>query len=402
MFEHASIGIVISNPEGVIQRVNPAACHLFGYESSELIFQKIEILIPTSFRKRHVDHRERYGRDMNPRPMGLGMDLSALRKDGTVFPIEISLAAYKTGDRKEVVSFVSDITKRKKDEEALKALAEELENKVDKRTEELSQAIKELQQMNENMNREIEQRKKAEQEARRAFEKEKELGELKSRFVSMASHEFRTPLSGIMTSVSLIDRYNASGDSEKIAKHVQTVKMSVHSLTNILNDFLSLDKLEEGRIECRPTSFDLEDFARDLAQEMQLLAKKNQTILYENCGLKEVVFLDKEILRNVLINLLSNALKYSGEGSVVRFVTEIFHGRIAITVKDEGLGIPESEQKHLFERFFRARNATNVQGTGLGLNIVKRYLDLMNGTIEYDSRENEGTTFIVLLPRERE
>ncbi len=398
MFENASIGILISNGAGIIEKVNPSASRLFGYGLEELVGQKIEVLIPATLRKTHVQHREGYAQRPSPRPMGLGMDLSALRKDGTTFPIEISLATYTIGDKKEIVSFVSDISKRKKDEEGLQRLAEELETKVQERTEALSQAIQELQQMNENLNHEMEQRKNAEQEVRRAFEKEKDLGELKSRFVSMASHEFRTPLSGILTSTALIDRYNQSGDKEKIGRHIQTIKSSVQNLTNILNDFLSLDKLEAGRVECRPSSFSMDDFARDLVDEMQSLAKKGQRILYQHQGGKELVVLDREILRNVLINLLSNAMKYSPEGVDVHFGIEQQDSRIVIIVRDEGIGIPEVEQGQLFERFFRARNATNVQGTGLGLNIVKRYLGLMGGSISYISRENEGTTFTVILP----
>lgn len=402
MFEHASIGIIISNADGEIQKVNPAADRIFGYDAEELIGQKIEILIPSSVRGNHVQHREKYNHQMNSRPMGLGMDLLGLKKDGSTFPVEISLASYKTHDSREIVSFISDITKRKKDEESLKTLTERLENKVEERTEELSQAIKELQQMNENLNREMEQRKKAEEEAKRAFEKEKDLGELKTRFVSMASHEFRTPLSGVLTSAALIERYNQSGDQEKISKHTQTIRSSVRSLTNILNDFLSLDKLEEGRVECRPSSFSIEAFSKDLVDEMQSLAKKDQLILYEhrseNQREPETVTLDQEILRNVLINLLSNAMKYSPEGAEIHFVTEIQNSQITLTIQDKGIGIPEAEQKNLFERFFRAHNATNIQGTGLGLNIVKRYLDLMGGRLQITSKENVGTTVTVRLP----
>lgn len=400
MFEYASIGILISNPTGVIEKVNPAASRLFGYEPGELVGQKIEALIPPALRKSHVQHRENYSHHATPRPMGLGMDLSALKKDGTTFPVEISLAAYAIGDKKEIVSFVSDITKRKKDEDALQKLTEELETKVKERTEALSQAIQELQQMNENLSRAMEQRKKAEEDALHAFEKEKDLGELKSRFVSMASHEFRTPLSGILTSVSLIDRHNQEGSKEKINKHVRTIKTSVHNLTNILNDFLSLDKLEAGKIECHPSTFILDDFARDLVHEMESLAKKDQRIVYQHLGESMPVSLDKELLRNILLNLLSNAMKYSPTGTEVRFVTEIQGASVTLTVKDMGIGIPEAEQKHLFERFFRAGNASTVQGTGLGLNIVRKYLDLMGGTIRYKSQENEGTTFTVTLPRE--
>lgn len=400
MFRHASLGIIISNQEGLIVQANPAVNQLFGYQPDELIGQKIEVLVPSPMRENHTRHREKYNQHPAPRPMGVGMDLLGLKKDGTIFPVEISLATYMIGNKKEAISFISDITKRKKNEEALKSLNEQLENKVAKRTEALSQAIMELQQMNETLNYEVAQRKRIEEEARLAFEKEKSLGELKSRFVSMASHEFRTPLSGILTSVSLIDRYNQAGTKEKIEKHVQKIKGSVHSLTSILNDFLSLDKLDEGRIECHPESFLVQELAEDLAQEMESLTKKNQKIIYEHHGENALIFLDKGLVRNIIINLLSNALKYSFDGTDIQFTTKIQDKAVSITVQDEGIGIPTADQEHLFGRFFRAQNATNISGTGLGLNIIKKYLDLMAGTISYKSQENVGTTFVVVLPRE--
>lgn len=400
MFEHASVGIIISNADGKIELVNAHASRLFGYEPGELVGQKIEVLIPMPLRHRHVDHRAKYTQQMTPRPMGIGMDLSALKKDGSTFPVEVSLASYDTPEGREVVSFINDISKRKKNEEDLKTLTEELEQKVTERTDALSQAIKELQQTNEDLSYEMEYRKKAEEEVRQAFEKERVLGELKSRFVSMASHEFRTPLSGILTSASLIERYNADSNRDKIAKHVLTIKSSVHSLTNILNDFLSLDKLDAGKIERHSSEFALSDFASELAQEMEAHAKKGQKIVHAHQGQGNLVMQDREMLRNILINLLSNALKYSPENAPVHFTTSVDKNSIILSIADSGIGIPEAEQAHLFERFFRASNAMLVQGTGLGLNIVRRYLDLLKGTIQCKSRENEGTTFTVTLPKE--
>ena len=208
LFQHSSLGIIISDEEGFINKVNPFANRLFGYEENELVGQKIEILIPQSIKGKHVSYRASYNKQPSPRPMGVGMDLRAARKDGTEFPVEISLAVYEADGKKQILSFISDITVRKKAEEALKQLNIELEAKVQERTNELSQAILELQHINASLSQ-------AEEDARQAYEKERELSELKSRFVSMASHEFRTPLSGILTSASLIGRYYALADKEK-------------------------------------------------------------------------------------------------------------------------------------------------------------------------------------------
>ncbi|MCE9624611.1 MAG: HAMP domain-containing histidine kinase, partial [Deltaproteobacteria bacterium] len=250
-----------------------------------------------------------------------------------------------------------------------------------------------------NLQEEMEQRQRAERETLEALEKEKELNELKSRFVSMASHEFRTPLSAILTSVSLIDRYHLPEDEKKRAKHVQTIKSSVHSLTNILNDFLSLDKLEKGKVEYRPSQFDLVGFATELADEMQELAKPGQRIVYRHTGCDGPVFLDKHMFRGILINLLSNAIKYSDEGQEISFTSEMDLTNLTLTVQDHGIGIPESDQKHLFETFFRGKNVASIQGTGLGLNIVKRCLDLMDGRIQFSSEVDEGSTFKIFLPK---
>lgn len=398
-FNHANIGLIISNGEGVIEQTNPYANRLFGYEDGELIGKKIEILIPASLRKRHVEHRADFNRKPEPRAMGLGMTLHAAKKDGTELPVEISLAHYVIDGKKHVVSFVNDITLRQKAEDGLRDLNRELERKVGERTGELTQALMELNHINANLSEEMEYRKKIEEDVRRSLEKEKELNELKSRFVSMASHEFRTPLAGILTSASLIARYGGVDDADKRVKHVGVIKAAVTNLTNILNDFLSLDKLETGKVECHPEVIALDDFMGEVIETVRPTVKRGQRIVYERGGGIGPVRADKNMLRNVLFNLLSNAAKYSAEGREIFLGAEVTGENLVLTVKDEGVGIPVAEQKHLFERFFRAKNVTTIQGTGLGLNIVRRYLDLMGGAIRFASEEGVGTTFTVTVPK---
>jgi PAS domain S-box-containing protein len=402
IFNAANLGMIISNAEGTIQQVNPYTNQLFGYEEGELVGQKIEVLIPPGAKERHVGHRETFNKNPRTRAMGLGMDLSACKKDGTLFPVEISLTHYERNGKKEIVSFVSDITERKKLEEELKTLNVKLEKKVEERTKELAQAFLELQQINQNLQEEMGQRQRAEQELRESLERERELSELKSRFVSIASHEFRTPLSGILSSASLISRYRDPMHEEKREKHVGTIKASVHSLTNILNDFLSLDKLEKGKTEYSPREFPLQEWARDLCEEMQELTKPRQRIVCCHQGEEGSVFLDPQLLRSIFMNLLSNAIKYSSDGQEIYFSTQVEGLEVSMVVRDQGLGIPEKDQKHLFETFFRAKNVTGIQGTGLGLHIVKRSLDLMGGKIRFNSEENVGSSFEVKLPRRRE
>jgi len=241
-------------------------------------------------------------------------------------------------------------------------------------------------------------RKKNQQKVEKALEKERELNSLKSRFVSMASHEFRTPLSTILTSVSLIEKYNETNDKVKSEKHINRIKSSVHNLTNILNDFLSLDRLETGEINVDFEHCQLSELCDNAIENVSGLLKKGQTIITKYDSSAKDVYIDKQLFTNGLLNLLSNAAKYSKQNTSITLTTSFKSNHFSIIVKDEGIGIPINEQKHLFERFFRANNVTNLQGTGLGLNITKKYVELMNGDINFKSTLNKGTTFILTFP----
>ncbi|MCX6297127.1 MAG: PAS domain-containing sensor histidine kinase [Bacteroidetes bacterium] len=391
LFKHATEGIIVSDTKGKIIMINPIAEKLFGFSKDELLGEKIELLIPARFSHNHVKKREGYAKTSPSRAMGIGMDLFAMRKDGSEFPVEISLSNFKTSAGDFIMSFIVDITERKKHEvelknahEEIKNLNIELENRVEERTEELARAINRLAE--------------SKQEVMRALEKEKELNVLKSRFVTTASHEFRTPLATILSSVSLISKYNLTQEEEKRLKHISRIKSAVNNLTEILNDFLSLSKLEEGVIRNNPQEINISDFAKDVTEEMKAMLKDGQSIVYKHSGNVKIK-LDKQLLKNVLINLLSNAIKYSLEDKAIEFYTNNEkQGYVQISIKDNGIGIPEEDQPLLFERFFRAQNAGNIQGTGLGLNIVNKYLELMEGEISFVSKINVGTTFNIIIP----
>ncbi|MDO6391010.1 ATP-binding protein [Pontibacter sp. BT731] len=281
--------------------------------------------------------------------------------------------------------------------EHAKSLAEiqklntELEQRVEERTQELAAAIQNLEKANRTL-------KKAQTEIYKALQKEKELHELKSRFVTIASHEFRTPLSTVLSSASLITKYKTAEDDEKRLKHVGRIKSAVHNLTNILNDFLSISRMEEGKIHNVPSTFDLQSFSAEVVDEMQGYLKEGQRIEYRHDGTQLTVYLDKQLMRNVMINLLSNGSKYSGEDRTIWFMTAIEGSVITLEVRDEGIGIPDEDKTHLFTPFFRAQNVTNIQGTGLGLNIVKKYVEIMGGELRYESQLGHGTTFTITLP----
>ena len=331
-------------------------------------------------------------------------------KDGTVRLMAWRNAVVYNDQGKKISNLLSgvDISDQREAEERIRQMNAQLEQNVEQRTEELASAVNQLLNINKKMEFEIQERKTAEEalrknqrELRKAYEKEKELSSLKSRFVSMASHEFRTPLSTILSSADLIEAYTKEEQQKKRERHTKRIKSAVSNLTGILNDFLSLSRLEEGRIESVPVEFDLNDFCDNVVEDLQGLLKNDQKIDIQCSGDEQIVVLDKKMLHNILNNLLSNAIKYSEAGSTVELGTTLNKEELKLTIKDQGIGIPEEEQQHLFTRFFRAHNVENIQGTGLGLNIVKRYVELMNGTITFESTLGEGTTFVVRLPRQQ-
>ncbi len=244
----------------------------------------------------------------------------------------------------------------------------------------------------------ISAQKEIEIEIRKTLQKEKEINELKSRFISMASHEFRTPLSVILSSTNLIERQNAPEQEDKRIKYVNTIKSSVKNLVAILNDFLSLSKLEEGKVKAEPTLFDFIDFSKSLVEEIEGIKKNGQVINIVNSESPIQVNLDPKLLKHIVHNLLVNAIKYSEENKSTTLKIDTKNTKLFIEITDQGIGIPEEDQHYLFQRFYRAKNATNFEGTGLGLNIVRQYTELMGGTIDFQSKLNEGTTFIVELP----
>lgn len=384
LFLFATEGIIVVNDRGEIVRVNPSAEKLFGYDKGELLGKRIEVLVPKRLEAKHVGHREKFAGNPHARSMGAGTDLSGLKKDGSEFPVEISLSPYSSSEGKFVIGFIVDISVRKQAEEKLKNYSTELEKQVKNRTLILEEAIQELE--------------KTKKDLHKALDKEKELNELKSRFVSMASHEFRTPLTTMMSSLSLVTKYGEQKDIEKQTKHVSKIKTSINNLTDILNDFLSVSKLEEGKIENLPEEIDLKVFISEVIAEMNGMATSGQSLLQQHSGRREVV-LDKKLLKNVLFNLISNAIKFSPEGGKVEINSEATDTSVKISVKDNGIGISKEDQQHLFERFFRGHNATHIQGTGLGLSIVAKYAELMNGSLDFESEENKGTKFTIIIPQ---
>lgn len=397
LFENATEGIILTDQRGKIVLVNPAAERIFGYQVSELINKTIEVLIPGHVRPRHEGLRQAFYKNPQNRVMGHGRDLYARKKDGSDFPVEVSLSHYQRDNELFVIAFIIDITFRKQIEENMVRQQKELEKvtsdirklnmsleaKVEERTVILKEALMKLEQ--------------SQKELSEALDKERELNEIKSRFVSMASHEFRTPLSTVLSSASLLAKYTGADDQSKRDKHINRIKESVKHLNDILEDFLSLGKLDEGKVMAHCGEFNLEELIHDTTEEMKGLLKKGQELFYEHTG-NTTVYSDKKLLKNILINLITNAIKFSDENLPIMIRSEVNTEKARVSVMDKGIGIAPADQEHLFSSFFRGMNATNIQGTGLGLHIIKRYLDLLGGDVQLQSKLNEGTNMSFIIP----
>jgi PAS domain S-box-containing protein len=376
--------IISKDLNGIIKSWNRGAETIFGYTANETIGKHISIIIPTEYlsdeqmimdkikQGEHVDHYE----------------TTRLKKNKDHIHVSVTVSPVKdaSGTIIGASKMIRDISNRKSLETELKQLTTELEQMVEGRTKMLREALIALEN--------------SKTELAHALKTEKELSELKSRFVTMASHEFRTPLSTILSSTFLLEQYNPTDEVEKRDKHLHYIKDAVTDMKNTLEDFLSLGKLEEGLIEpCQEIISAKDLFAKiqRIIDEMHHHCKPGQQISFQHQN-NFPVYIDKKIFRNIFQNLLSNAIKYSDEGSIIKIDCVIQKDMLVVSIEDNGIGIPEEDLEHLFDRFFRAKNASNIQGTGLGLHIIKRYIELMNGHIEIKSKLNQGTTFIFSIP----
>ncbi len=393
IFNHVNEGILIADSQGKIILANPKCHNMFGYPPDQLEGVSIEDLIPSEFREKHVKYRSGYMEHPVKRSMGSNLNLYAVKANGGKFPVEVSLSYYQAEQGMYVIAFIIDISERFEQQERiirmndeLKTLNESLERKVGERTLVLKEALTQLERSRD--------------ELKGALEKEKELNELKSGFISMASHEFRTPLSTILSSASLIQKYPLTEEQDKREKHIQRIKNAVSGLTEILNDFLSIGKVEEGKLNVYLVELDCCQLVEDVISEMQPICKPGQEFIYTHEG-SCLLYIDRQIFRNVLINLFSNAIKFSHESSSVEVHSKWIDDELVLTIKDFGMGISDEDQIHLFERFYRSKSVQHIQGTGLGLNIVARYMDLLNGRIEFESQLNKGTCFFLHFPKQK-
>ncbi len=400
VFSYASIGILVCDQQGRLLSANHMASQLFGYDISDLTTRLVDDLIPPIVSYSHSQYQQSFNQQPQVWEMGHNRELYARRKDGSVFPVEISLSYFQLEAEQYTVAYIIDTTVKKATERQLLAQRDEiqrnnadLEQKVNDRTNALMTTLGQLEQAKDKLTK--------------ALAAEQQIGELKSRFVSMASHEFRTPLTVVQTSTTLIEKFLALGQPAACQIQLDYIRTSTRHLNDILDEFLSVGILEAGKVEARPVLVNVSTLITETVASIQGILKPSQRVEMELSGSVSTsidsICLDPSLLRKVILNLLTNAVKYSGTdcgplGSVVNLRVTRADNQLTLIVQDQGIGIPPDDQHHLFERFFRARNVSNITGTGLGLHIVGRYVALMGGTISLHSILDQGTTVTILLP----
>lgn len=386
-----SEGVIIVDSQQYIVEANESAERMFGYGRRELIQLHLHVLIPKNYHAHHGNHFKGFMKQGAQRQMGKGRDIFGAHKNGSIFPVDAGLNPFTLYDKKYVMALVTDISARKQQEAEILKLNTELEVKVVDRTKELRETISQL---------EIENTKRieAEKDANIALKRERELNDLKTKFLSLVSHEFKTPLSGILTSTILLGKYKLAEQQDKRDKHIKTITDKVHYLNNILNDFLSIEKLETGNVNYNFSTFKLSKVVNEVVYNANILLKEGQMINYPDHIDEMSLLQDEKIIELTLSNLIHNAIKYSSENTVVDIKITQDDQITTLQVIDDGIGIPKIDQKNIFNRYFRAENALLTQGTGIGLNIVKTHIENLGGTIGFKSEENKGTIFTITIP----
>ncbi|SEL28237.1 PAS domain S-box-containing protein [Maribacter orientalis] len=378
LFDFAPVGYLILNEKGVINNINLTACHLFGIDRLHIKGKPFSAYLSKGEANTFfLSLRQAFKTGTLPT-----LEFKIKRKDNTYFNALMN----GTIDTDQNINgpvcrvAIQDITETRK-MEILQEQHEDLERENTK-----------IEKYNQELERIVLERTK---ELSEALESEKDINEMKSAFITIASHELRTPVTIILSSVILMEKFNNKGEYDKIDRHIQRIKSAIKNFTSILDDFLSLEKLERGVVRVKKETFDIMEFMKVLTEEMEGILKPEQHIHYSHEG-NNLVVQNQKILHNILVNLLTNAIKYSETDVMLNTMNR--NGELTVIVKDKGIGIPEQDQKNLFKRFFRAENVKDFQGTGLGLSIVKRYVELLNGSIEYVSALSQGSTFTIQLP----
>ncbi len=389
--EAVSEGILVVDRNHIIVATNNNADQMFGYDNHELIGRTVDVLVPEPHNTNHSHHVDRFFKTYKSGKMMVDRLLYGLRKNNEKFPIQIGLYPFVFHGIEYVFALIFDKTEINKRDLQIKELNEHLEKKIKTRT------LK-LQGNSGHATKKVKRREDAEKTMKLALQRERELSELKTKFLSLVSHEFKTPLSGILTSATLVGKYKEAADQERRDKHLTTIIGEVRHLNSILTDFLSIERLEKGKEIYNFTKFSLSKVVNEVVYNANMLLKNGQQIKYPRNINEVVIYQDEKIVTLILTNLLYNSIKYSPEDCEIDITFEVERDGMVLKIKDHGIGIPIKDQKHIFERYFRAENALLNQGTGIGLNIIKDHIKNLDGKISFESKENQGTIFTVELP----
>jgi len=395
-FDTTLEGVILTDSGAKIVMANTAVERCLGYSVDELIGQDINILVPDFLRTAHKKHYKNYFGNPNYLSHQNAREINGVHKNGQSIPLEVRLNSFDYEGKKYAKALITDITERKENEKRIQRAKQELEETIVDKTQDLERVVKKLRDSNSALETEILKKRKAQSKAKKALVAERELGQLKTRFISLASHEFRTPLGGILTSASLLKKYTDQKNKDAL-KHITTIKSMVKHLNNILEDFLSLERLDTGNIQYKFSVFDINELLLEIIEKANYITKKGQKIEYPICEKCPKIYQDKKIIQIIITNILFNAIKYSPKKSNIA-ISITANEDISIEISDNGIGIPEKDEKLIFKRFYRGSNTANIQGTGIGLNIVKANIESLGGDISFVSKEYEGTTFTLKIP----
>lgn len=367
LLESAPDAILELDNQGRIVLLNRMAELLFGYTREELLGRSVEALVPEALRQAHKRHRIQYLNQPVTRPMGSGLKLEARRKDGSHFPVEISLSPVRSGTGSHVTTIIRDITERRQMEDQLRAVQEKYIHELELRNREAEQANK-----------------------------------LKTEFLSNMSHELRSPLHTVLGFAELLAEETAGPLSEKQKRFLTHIQNDSRHLLDIINDLLDLSKIEAGRLELQQEAFDIVPVMEDALSSVRPRATAKSVELRTDISVSVAVVADRLRLKQILHNLLSNAVKFTPDGGKVR-VDAAPRDRFAeISVSDTGIGISEDQHRAIFDKFYQVRSATKGGGgTGLGLAITKGLIEQHGGRIWLKSEPGNGSCFTFTIPLER-
>jgi PAS domain S-box-containing protein len=358
--------------DGRITILNEAAERMFGYTRDELLGLNVDSVVPASMRSGHAEHRASYANHPKTRPMGTGLELQGQRKDGSLFPVEISLSPNWIEGSLHVIASVRDITERKAVENRLRTLREQYTAELTVKNEQLEVRNQEVERANR----------------------------LKTEFLASMSHELRTPLHTIIGFSELLSEQLEGPLTEKQQRFVGHILQDARHLLELINEVLDISKIESGRLELKPESFDFSQCVEEVMAGIRHQAAIKNIQLENQNAFHNSLYADRVRIKEILYNLLNNAVKFTPEGGRVWIEAERQGEGLHISVCDTGIGIPEKEQRSIFEKFYQVGDTTGGvrEGTGLGLPITKHLVELHGGAISVTSQPGKGSSFRLVLP----